>query len=230
MHLAIIPDGNRRWAKKKGQPSFMGHKAGAETMEKIISAAFDAGTEYLTIWGASVANVTERSKEETDFLFSVFENSFKKLMNSDELTERRVRVRIIGEWRERFPDNLRRAYEDIIKKTETNDGPSLTFMMAYSGTGEMVDAVKAIAEKKSSDPEFEITRETLKENLATKDLPSVDLLIRTGGEPHWSDGFMMFSTANSQLYFTETLWPDFSVGELQSVINKFGDTERRLGR
>ena len=230
MHLAIIPDGNRRWAKEKGQPTFMGHKAGAETMERILSAAFDAGVTHLTVWGASVANVTERSSEETEFLFSVFKGSFKKLIESPDISEKKVRVRIIGEWRERFPEDLRSAYEEIIKKTETNDGPSLTFMMAYSGTGEMVEAAKRLVEKKVADTAFEVTRETLKECLDTRDLPSVDLVIRTGGEPHWSDGFMMFDTANSHLYFTEALWPDFSVEELRLVMDKFRETERRMGR
>lgn len=230
MHLAIIPDGNRRWAKEKGLPSFMGHKTGGETMERIITAAFDAGVSHLTIWGASVANVTERSREEIEFLFSVFSDSFRKLMESDELTERKVRVRILGEWRERFPDGLRNMYEEIIKRTENNEGPSLTFMMAYSGTGEMLEAVNSLANRKAADPEFKITKESLKESLMTYDLPSVDLVIRTGGEPHWSDGFMMFDIANAQFYFTETLWPGFSAEELNRVIDKFNETERRLGK
>lgn len=230
MHLAIIPDGNRRWAKEKGLPSFVGHKTGGEVMERVISAAFDKGVSHLTIWGASVANVTERSKEEIDFLFSVFENNFRKLIDSSELSERKVRVRVLGEWRERFPDGLKKLYEEIIKKTEANDGPSLTFMMAYSGTGEMIEAAKKLAERSVSEPEFEITKATLKESLMTRDLPSVDLAIRTGGEPHWSDGFMMFDIANAQFYFTETLWPAFSNEELEGVIDRFNATERRMGK
>ncbi|MDD5098866.1 MAG: polyprenyl diphosphate synthase [Candidatus Colwellbacteria bacterium] len=230
MHLAIIPDGNRRWAKQKGIPGFMGHKKGAETMEQIISAAFDMDVTHLTIWGASVANVTERSKEEVDFLFSVFEDSFKRLLNSPKLSERKARVRILGEWRNRFSDSLKNVCEELINNTEKNDGPSLTFMLAYSGTGEILEAAKNIAERKAADQSFEITRESYKESLMTKELPPVDLVIRTGGEPHWSDAFMAWDTANAQLYFTETFWPAFSEEELKSAIDKFNATERRMGK
>jgi len=208
----------------------MGHKAGAETMENIIYAAFDLGVTHLTIWGASVVNITERTKEETEFLFSVFERSFNRLAGSKRLKDARARVEIIGEWRNYFPESLIAACDNLIGATKDGDGPMLTFALAYSGTGEMVGAVKKIADKKSEDPGFEITKESLKENLMTAKLPAVDLVIRTGGEPHWSDGFMMWDTANSQLYFTETLWPAFSEEEFRRAIGNFSVTERRMGK
>lgn len=230
MHIAIMPDGNRRWAKERNLLGFMGHKAGADTMERIIKTAFGVGVDCLTVWGASAANITERTKEETDFLFSVFENSFKNLAESAEIKNARARIRVIGEWHKFFPDSLREICENLMESTEKNDGPSLSFMLAYSGTGEMLEAAKKLAERKASDPNFEITRESLKDNLMTAELPPVDLVIRTGGEPHWSDGFMMWDTANSQLYFTETLWPAFTPEEFGSAIDRFNRTERRMGK
>lgn len=230
MHIAIIPDGNRRWARERNLPGFMGHKTGADTMEKIIDAAFKEGVEHLTIWGASVLNITERTKEETGFLFSVFESSFNRLAGSERLKDARARVEIIGEWRNYFPESLIDACDNLIGATKNGDGPTLTFALAYSGTGEMIGAVKKIADKKSEDPGFEITKQSLKENLMTAKLPAVDLVIRTGGEPHWSDGFMMWDTANSQLYFTETLWPAFSEEEFRRAIGNFSATERRMGK
>jgi undecaprenyl diphosphate synthase len=230
MHIAIIPDGNRRWAKERNLPGFVGHKTGADTMEKIINAALHMDIGYLTIWGASVANITERTKEEVDFLFSVFENSFKRLLGSNELKDAEVRVRIIGEWRDYFPENLIKTCDNLIQGTEGNGGPSLTFMLAYSGTGDMLSAVKKLTERKAAEPDLEITPASLKANLAAADLPPVDLVVRTGGEPHWSDGFMMWDTANSQLYFTETFWPAFSEEELKSAVDRFNRTERRMGK
>lgn len=196
-------------------------------MEQTIASAFDLDVEYLTIWGASTANVTERDPKEIDFLFSVFKNSFEKLIASPEISDRRVRVRILGEWRVLFPEPLKKVYEDIIEKTEKNDGPSLTFMMAYSGTGEILRAVDIL---RATSPDIVIDRDSIKRSLMTHDLPAVDLVIRTGGEPHWSDGFMMWDTANSQLYFTETLWPDFSKEELAKVVEQYRSTERRMGK
>lgn len=230
MHIAIIPDGNRRWAKERGLPGFVGHKTGADTMEKIIKAAFEAGVDNLTIWGASVTNITERTKEEVEFLFSVFEDSFKRLAGSKTLKDAGARVKITGEWKKHFPESLRKACENLMESTGKNGGPSLTFMLAYSGTGDMLEAVKKLAERKTADPSFEITRESLKDSLMTAELPPVDLVIRTGGEPHWSDGFMMWDTANSQLYFTETLWPAFEPEEFNLAFGKFNKTERRMGK
>jgi len=199
-------------------------------MENIIYAAFDLGVTHLTIWGASVANVAERSKEEVEFLFSVFGSSFKKMLNSPKLAEKNARIRMLGEWRERFPLELKNVCEELIGKTENNNGPALTFMLAYSGTGEIIEATKKICARKAADPSFEITRESYKENLMTKDLPPVDLLICTGGESHWSDAFMAWDTANSQLCFTDTFWPAFSAEELRETIDKFKGTERRMGK
>lgn len=230
MHIAILPDGNRRWAKERNLPGFMGHKTGADTMEKIIKAAFGMGIDYLTVWGASVANITERTEEEVNFLFSVFERSFKSLGNSAEVKNARTRIRMIGEWSKFFPDSLRETCEKLMEDTRKNDGPSLSFMLAYSGTGEMLETAKKLAERKMSDPNFEITRESLKNSLMTAELPPVDLVIRTGGEPHWSDGFMMWDTANAQLYFTETLWPAFTPEEFGSAIDMFNRTERKMGK
>jgi undecaprenyl diphosphate synthase len=230
MHIAILPDGNRRWAKERNLPEFIGHKTGADTVEKIVKTVFGTGIDYLTIWGTSIANMTKRTKEEVDFLFSIFENSFKNLAGLAEIKNARVKVRMIGEWRKFFPESLCETCDNLIEATKENDGPSLSFMLSYSGTNEMLEAIKKLAERKVKDPDFEITRESLKSCLMTAELPPVDLVIRTGGEPHLSDGFMMWDTSDAQLYFTETLWPDFTAEEFKLALDKFKKTERRMGK
>ncbi len=226
-HIALIPDGNRRWAKKRGLPSFLGHRAGVEAFQKILVMALDLKIEYLTFWGASADNVTKRSPEEVSFLFSLFEEYFKKLFDRMELTERQIKVDFLGRWRELFPQNVQDVIRAVIEKTKDHKRQHLTFLLAYSGIEEMEEAIRKIV---AEQPIPVIDGQTIKRHLWTKDLPPVDLVIRTGGEPHWSSGFMMWDTADSQFYFTETLWPDFGPEEFQKAIEGVSGVERRFGK
>ncbi len=241
-HIAIIPDGNRRWARKKGMARFLGHKSGAEITENILKTAFDLGVSYVTLWGASVNNITKRPKIEVNYLLNVFEKYFLKLAESPEVHKRKIKVNALGKWEELFPVKVKKAIQKAIEATKNYKGKELTILLAYSGIDEMTEAIKQIALQPASSKlqrgeqaqdkqsaKTKIDANLVKKYLWTKDLPPVDLVIRTGGDPHWSSGFMMWHTTDSQFYFTKTLWPDFNEKELKKAITEYAKRERRLG-
>lgn len=225
-HIVLVPDGNRRWAKKRGKPAEFGHFEGAKNAERILKTALDLGIPNFTFWCCSVSNVTERSKTEIAFLFLIFERYFKKLLKAKELEEQGIRVRAIGRWREIFPKRAQKPILELMEKTKHNKRKNLTFLLAYDGRDEMVEAIKNIKKNKGG----KVDRALIKENLWTKDLPPVDLVIRTGGEPHWSAGLMMWDVAEARLHFTETLWPGFTPEEFKKIVTTTGKVERRHGR
>lgn len=225
-HVVIIPDGNRRWAKKKGKPASFGHAEGAKNTERILKAALDMGIPNLTFWGCSVSNITERSQVEIKFLLFLFEEYFKKLLQRKELEEHDICVRVLGRWREIFPKKTQQPILKLIEKTKNHTKRNMTFLLAYDGRDEMVDAIKSIKRDKTG----KIDRGVVKKHLWTKELPPVDLVIRTGGEPHWSAGLLMWDVAEARLHFTETLWPAFSVAEFKEVLKDTSKVERRYGR
>lgn len=229
-HTVIIPDGNRRWAKKRDFPSFMGHREGAKNTERLLKAALDLGLENLTLWGSSVDNVTKRSPAEVKVLMKIFEIYFKKLAKRKEIHENEISIDVLGRWGEFFPEATKKAIKAAIDKTKKYKKRRLTFLMAYSGLDEMTEAVRKISQAKAKDKKIKIDGELIKKNLWTKNLPPVDLVIRTGGEPHWSSGMMMWDIANSQFYFTETLYPELSVAEFKKALENYGKTERRMGK
>jgi undecaprenyl diphosphate synthase len=233
-HVAIIPDGNRRWAKKKSlasfvghQMAFSGHQKGASSAEEIIKKALEMKIPYLTIWGSSLDNITKRSKSEVNCLFKIFKEEFEKIIKEERIHKNKVRIEVIGKWRKYFPKDTIKAIEEAIEKTKKYDKYFLTFLMAYNGTDEMVDCIKKIKEKRG-----DVNEKTIMENLWTKDLPPVDLLIRTGCEndPHLSAGFMMWHTAYSQLYFTNKYFPDFKEKQFEEAIKDYSERERRGGK
>jgi tritrans,polycis-undecaprenyl-diphosphate synthase [geranylgeranyl-diphosphate specific] len=228
MHVALIPDGNRRWAKRKNLPPWQGHIEGAKTLEKILKKAWEMKIPYFTFWGSSLDNITKRSKEEVKVLLSLYQKYFKKLLKEKRIFKEKVRVTIFGRWKEIFPKKLKETIFEIIKKTKNHDRYFLTFLLAYNGTDEMLEAIKKISRKKIK----KIDEKILLENLWTGSLPPVDLVIRTGceGDPHNSAGFMMWHTAYSQFYFTKTLFPDFSPEEFEKIINDYLKRERRFGK
>ncbi len=228
-HIVLIPDGNRRWARKRGLPPFFGHRQGVKASEKIFKAALDMGIPCLTFWGTSLDNVTKRSPQEVNFLFKIFEVWFKKLTKTKEVHQNSVKINILGQWEKLFPEKTKKPMREAIEKTKNYKNHQLTFLMAYSGIDEMTAAIKKIAELRVKNSELRINEKLIKKNLWTKDLPAVDLVIRTGGEPHWSMGMMMWDVADAQLYFTETLLPDFSVEEFKKAIDRYSKTERRMG-
>lgn len=232
-HIAIIPDGNRRWAVKKGLVRFLGHKSGADISEDILKAAFDLGANYVTMWGSSVNNILKRPKPEVKYLLDVFEKKFLQLAENKEIHKRKIKVNALGRWEELFPVKVKKAVQKAIDATKNYKGKELTILLAYSGIDEMTEAIKQIVLRQAQDKQgtkTKIDASLVKNYLWTKDLPLVDLVIRTGGDPHWSSGFMMWHATNSQFYFTQTLWPDFNEKELKKAITEYAKRERRLGR
>lgn len=227
MHCAIVPDGNRRWAKSQNKNTYEGHLAGAEAASRILETALDLGVTHLTLWGCSEENLTNRNKAEVLGLTTIFTEYFKKLAERKDIHEKEVRVRVLGKWEEMLPAGLCNAMRAVMKATEQYDKHHLTFLMAYNGTSEMLDAVSQIKKEDGAEP---VTGEVLKSHLWSRDLPPVDLVIRTGGEPHWSVGFMMWDVRDAQLHFTETFWPAFTPLEFKRVIEKYRTTERRMGK
>lgn len=226
-HVAIIPDGNRRWAKARGLDPWKGHEAGAENSELLIREARALGIRELSLWGSSVENLEKRPMAEKRELLRVYSEHFRKLLHDRETMDEGVRIRFIGRWEERFPDDLRRMLSDISAKTAGNDRYFLNFFLAYSGDDDMVEAFRRAVET-SMRPE-DVTAEVVKSLLSTKDVSPVDLLIRTGGEPHLSAGFLMWETANAQLLFSGKNYPDFDGADLASAVSEYGQRQRRLG-
>jgi len=230
-HVVLIPDGNRRWAKKRNLPSWRGHFEGAKTVEKILRKVLEMKIPYFTFWGGSYDNLTERPKKEIQFLFKVYEMYFKKLLKEKRIDKEKVRINVFGRWKEIFPPNLKKVVENTLNRTKKYQNYFLTLLLAYNGTDEMLDCIKRIA-KISKDKKTDVDGNLIQKNLWTGSLPAVDLVIRTGcqGDPHNSAGFMMWHTAYSQLYFTKTLFPDFSPEELEKSIKDFLKRERRFGK
>jgi len=230
-HIAIIPDGNRRWAERKGVPLYEGHRIGVQTTEKIFEKALELKIPYLTFWAASYDNLLKRSKEEVKFLINLINEEFKGLLEDARVHKNEVKVRILGRFREILPKKTLKIIEKLMEKTEKYNIFFLTFLLAYNGTDEMVEAIKKISQAFKGST-IKITGQVIKSFLWTRDLPPVDLVIRTGCEedPHNSAGFMMWHTAYSQYYFTKTLYPDFNPEEFERAINNFLERERRFGK
>lgn len=228
IHVAIIPDGNRRWAKGKGLKPWEGHEEGAKNTEKLVHKAVEIGVKCLTFWGSSLENLKKRPISEKRALLAIYEKYFSRLIDSESVHKNKVRVNFIGHWEEQFPASLKKVIHKVIDRTKDYQERALNFMLAYNGDDEMIEAVKKIMKK--SIALKDINAEEIKRNLMTKDLPAVDLLIRTGGDPHLSTGFMMWDIANAQLFFSEKYYPDFREKELQEAIEEYQRRERRDGK
>ena len=226
-HLVIIPDGNRRWAKKRLLDPTMGHQKGMEKFEKLYETIVEMKIPYFSFWGASYDNLTKRSEIEIQGLLNLFHLEFKKLLNDERIMEKGIKIDVIGRWQEIFSKETKDIINECIEKTKSNKELHLTFLLAYNGNHEMVHAIKQIKEKN-----LDVTEENIKNNLWTKNLPPVDFVIRTGVDEdlHNSAGFMMWDTAYSQLYFTKTLFPDLDKEELEKSIDNFNLRERRYGK
>lgn len=225
-HVALIPDGNRRWAKKNGLAVMFGHEKGSDAFEKILDKAIELKIPYITFWGLSLDNVLKRQKKEIDYIYSIIERQFLKLFTDERIHKNKVRVEAIGRWREMFPEKTKQAIQKAIDGTKGYDKNHLTFLLAYNGTDEMIECVKA-TQKQSK----KVDEKTIKENLWTRDLPGVDLIIRTGTEndPHLSAGFMMWDAAYAQLYFTKTYFPAFTPKEFEKSVMDYAERQRRKG-
>ncbi len=229
-HVVIIPDGNRRWAKKAMLQPWLGHRQGAKAFEKVLEKALELKIPYLTFWGGSWDNLTKRSNLEVNFLFKLYTEQFKKAANNKRIHQNKVKINVFGRWKEILPKETQKAIENIQDLTKDYNKYFLTLLLAYHGVDEMVECVQKIANL-AKDKTIKVSEKLIKENLWTRSLPPVDLLIRTGwqGDPHLSAGFMMWDTAYAQLYFTKTFLPAFGTKEFEEIIRDYSKRERRFG-
>lgn len=227
-HVVVIPDGNRRWARERGQKPWEGHLAGADRIEELVRKALEMKIKNISFWGSSVDNLKKRPIMEKKALLDIYEKYFKRLIESEEIHQNQAKINILGRWQEQFPESLKKILEDGIKRTKDYKNYNLNFLLAYGGDDEMLEAIKKISFEVGKDIK-KITPKLIKENLMTRSLPAVDFLIRTGGEPHLSAGFMMWDLANTQLYFSDKLFPDFDKADFEKAIGDFSKRGRRLG-
>ena len=225
-HVAIIMDGNGRWAKKRNMPRVKGHYEGMQTVKKITKYASKLGIQYLTLYAFSTENWA-RPKEEVNYLMDLPEKMFTSFM--PELMENNVKVEVIGVV-EKLPESTRKAVEDAIEQTKNNTGLKLVFALNYGSKDEIVTAVKRIAQGAANN-EYkveEIDEQLISDNLFTKDTPDPDLLIRTSGEQRISN-FLLWQIAYSEFIFTKVAWPDFVEEEFYKALLEYQSRDRRFG-
>ena len=225
-HVAIIMDGNGRWAKKRYLPREAGHYAGMKAVRETVRACCDMGLENLTLYAFSSEN-WKRPKTEVGALMGLFRTYFRSDM--DELVERNVKMRIIGH-RSRVASDIQQMIHDSESRTAKNTGMNLTFAFDYGGQEEIVAAAQELARAAREgrlDPET-ITPELFASRLFTSGLPEPDLVIRTSGE-HRLSNFLLWQSAYAELLFLDTLWPDFDRAALDAALAKFAGRERRFG-
>ncbi len=225
-HVAIIMDGNGRWAKKRFLPRFAGHKAGVEAVRKVTRAARAMGIEALTLYAFSSEN-WRRPAEEVSDLMGLLRHFIRS--DLDELARENVRLRVIGDYRGFSPD-LVALVDDAIARTAANTGPILAIALNYGAQAELVVAARRLAERAMRgelDPAM-IDAEAIDAELDTRDLPPLDLMIRTSGEQRLSN-FLLWQAAYAELLFVETLWPDFDAKALADAVAAFGLRQRRYG-
>lgn len=225
-HIAIIMDGNGRWAQKRHFPRIMGHRKGVEAVREIIKSCRELKINYLTLYAFSSEN-WGRPKEEIDALMGLLESFLKKEFN--QLQENGIRLMAIGDLT-RLPVSTRETLQKIIVKTSQNREMILTLALSYGSRDEIVRAIQKIGQEIASGsllPE-DISDLEVQAKLDTVGLPDPDLLIRTSGEMRISN-FLLWQLAYTELYFTETLWPDFSKEELKRAVSEYGHRQRRFG-
>ncbi|MFV5698332.1 isoprenyl transferase [Flavobacterium sp. ZT3R17] len=226
-HLAIIMDGNGRWAKQKGLLRAFGHESGTKSVKKIIEASAKLGIEYLTLYAFSTEN-WNRPKLEVETLMRVLINSLKKELIT--LQKNNIKLNAIGNL-EKLPKSAQKELLDVINKTKDNTQMTLTLALSYGSREELVSAIKNICSKvKNNIISIDtIDDSIINEHLYTQNLPDVDLLIRTSGE-HRISNFLLWQIAYAELYFTDILWPDFKEQDLYEAIISYQKRERRFGK
>ena len=222
-HVAIIMDGNRRWARARGVPEAQGHAAGVEAFRPVVRRAAERGLEVLSIYAFSREN-WNRASDEVQTLFGLLDSAIRD--ETPELVEQGVRVRILGRLDE-LPEQMRASISEALAATERGTRMTLNVCFNYSGRSEIVDAVRrAIAD--GLRPE-DVDEAALAARLYGADLPEPDLLIRTGGDQRISN-FLIWQAAYAELYFTEQLWPDFEPRDFDAALDEYARRSRRFGR
>ncbi len=226
-HIAIIMDGNGRWAKSKGYKRVLGHERGTSTVNQIVEACVDKGVKYLTLFAFSTEN-WQRPKFEVNSLMKLLVSSMRKELQN--MHDKQIKLSAIGNI-EKLPDKVKNQLKEVMDATSTYGELKLTLALSYSSREEILSAVKTISQKVKNNliDVDDIDQSTINTHLYTHDLPDVDLLIRTSGEQRISN-FMLWQIAYAELYFCKVLWPDFTKDHLFEAINNFQKRERRFGK
>ncbi|MBN2730844.1 MAG: isoprenyl transferase [Balneolaceae bacterium] len=225
-HVAIIMDGNGRWAKRKGNMRSFGHKAGVDSVRDITEACAQIGVKYLTLYTFSTEN-WNRPKAEVNALMHILVRTLRK--EADNLNENNIKLATIGQT-DRFPDKCQQKLREVIELTKDNDGLHLCLALSYSGRWDITEAVKKLAmqvKEGTLDPK-DIDDKLIDNQLSTAAIPDPDLIIRTSGEYRISN-FLLWQLAYSELFITETYWPDFRRDELYKAISSYQKRDRRFG-
>jgi tritrans,polycis-undecaprenyl-diphosphate synthase [geranylgeranyl-diphosphate specific] len=229
-HIAIILDGNRRWASGKSLNPWFGHVKGAENVEKLLDGCIKLGVKSTTLYVFSTENFRRSSKEVTEIM-NIAEEEFRKILTDERIHKNKVRVKVIGRMN-LLPESLQKLIVDAEMATQNYDGHFLSFAFAYGGRAEIVDAARKVAEKVhvgELHPE-EVTEELFEQYLYTSYMPKqdADLIIRTSGEERLS-GFLLWQSAYSELCFLDAYWPDFRIIDLLRAVRTFQHRKRRFG-
>ncbi len=219
-HIAIILDGNGRWAKKRFLPRNAGHKAGAKTLEQIAEYANDIGVEHLTVYAFSTEN-WNRPKDEVEGLMNLFENYLNEVLKS--ITAKNIKINFFGDTSV-FSGKLLELINKTKELSAKNTGNSLNLCINYGGRSEIVSAVNALIKEGKT----EISEEDISKNIYSKNIPDPDLIIRPSGEMRLSN-FLLWQCAYSEFYYTDVLWPDFTKKELDLAILEYNKRSRRFG-
>ena len=225
-HIAIIMDGNRRWAKKRNLPVKMGHKEGAETLKKVIRYANKRGIKYVTVYAFSTEN-WKREKEEVDSLMSLLEYYLDQF--SKEADMENISIKVLGR-RKELSDKLLKKIDEVVEGTKNNTGTIFSIALNYGGRDELVTAIKTIAEEAKNNKINidEIDEKLISDYLYTKNMPDPDLMIRTSGEIRTSN-FLPWQLVYSEFLFLDKLWPDFTEDDLEDAIQVFSKRNRKFG-
>lgn len=226
-HIAIIMDGNGRWAKRQGMARMFGHRQGVETVHRITEAAAELGIEYLTLYAFSTEN-WNRPKEEVDALMALLVDTIAK--ETPTLMKNNIRLQTIGDI-SRLPQATHDKFVACIEQTNQNTGLTLVIALSYSARWELIQAARLIAQAVQHNKMLveDINEETISAHLTTRDMPDPDLLIRTSGELRISN-FLLWQLAYAELYFTDCLWPEFTEEEFYHAIVDYQHRERRFGK
>ena len=226
-HIAIIMDGNGRWAKEKGQDRLYGHFHGVESVRNIVEGCAELGVGYLTLYAFSTEN-WDRPQDEVMGLMALLVETIRK--ETETLNKNNIRLHVIGDIK-MLPESARQALNESLQMTAANTGLKLIMALSYSSRWELVQAVRHIAEdvKNGKIDPAAITQDTLQAYLATSDFPDPELMIRTSGEYRISN-FLLYQLAYAELYFTDVRWPDFRKENLYEAILDFQKRERRFGK
>lgn len=222
-HLAIIMDGNRRWAVENGLPKMEGHRRGYDNMKTIGDACLERGIETLTVFAFSTEN-WKRTETEVNYLMALLEDALSKEL--DFFVDRKVRVRVLGR-RDKLSKRILKLIDEAEEKTKDFDRMTLALCINYGGRPEIVDVVKKIVG--AGIPADQIDEATIAKYLYWPDMPEPDLIIRTSGEQRLS-GFLLWECAYSELYFTDVYWPAFDEAELDKALEDFANRQRRFGK